>query len=302
MTMAISLRPRRSALFIPGANRRALDKGRSLPADVLILDLEDSVAPDQKDKARDAVVDAVANLAHGRREIVVRINGLDTPWIARDIAAMVAVQPDALVVPKISKTEDLRRARAAMTAAQAPREMKLWAMIETPAAILNAAAIAAIAAMPAPAVNCFVIGTNDLAAEFGARIGPDRAALMPHLAHVLAAARAHGLAILDGTFNDLDDKDGFRAECAQGRDLGMDGKTLIHPYQVEIANEVFAPSPDDVTWARKVIEAFAAPENAGKGVITVGGRMVERLHERMARRTLEVAEAIEMIGEETEGA
>jgi len=291
--MPASLRPRRSALFIPGSNGRALEKGRSIAADVLILDLEDSVAPDQKDKARDAVATAVGALTYGRREIVVRVNGLDTPWIARDIAAMGAARPDAILVPKLSRTDDIRRARAALAAAHAPKELQLWAMIETPAAVINAAAMGAIAAMPAPSIACYVLGTNDLAAELGARIQPGRTALVPHLAHVVLAARAHGLAVLDGTFNDLVDKRTFRAECQEARDLGFDGKTLIHPGQVAVANEVFAPSNDDIAWARQVIEAFSGPDNTGKSVITVAGRMVERLHERLAKRTLALAEVIE---------
>ena len=296
--MPATVRPRRSALYVPGGNARALDKARSLAADVLILDLEDSVAPNRKDAARDAVAAIVPDLTYGRREIVVRINGLDTPWIARDVAAIVAARPDAILVPKLSRTDDLRRARAALAAAHAPREMNLWAMIETPAAIINAAAMAAIAEMPAPAVTCYVIGTNDLAAEIGARIRPGRAALAPHLAAVVVAARAHHLAVLDGTFNDIEDEDGFRAECNEGRDLGMDGKTLIHPSQVAIANRTFAPSQEDIAWARQVIEAFADPDNTGKGAIRVAGRMVERLHERQARRTLEMAEAIEAMKED----
>jgi citrate lyase subunit beta/citryl-CoA lyase len=291
------LRPRRSALYVPGANERALEKARSIAADVLILDLEDSVAPDRKDKARDAVAAAVAALTTGRREIVVRVNGLDTPWIARDIAAMAAAKPDAILVPKLSRSDDIRRTRAAMAAAHAPRTMNLWAMIETPAAVLNASAMGAIAAMPAPAITCYVVGTNDLAAELGAAIRPGRAAMLPHLAQVVVAARAHGLAVLDGTFNDLDDAKALDEECRQGRDLGMDGKTLIHPAQVAVANAAFGPSRQDIAGARKVIEAFAAPENTGKDVIKVDGRMVERLHERMARRTLELAETIRTMGE-----
>jgi len=300
--MPASLRPRRSALFIPGANERALEKGKTIAADVLILDLEDSVAPDRKQRARDAVVAMVSALTTGRREIVVRINGLDTPWIARDIAAMAAARPDAILVPKLSRTDDIRRTRAALAAAHAPKSTDLWVMIETAAAVLNASAMGAIAAMPAPAVTCYVVGTNDLAAELGAVIRPGRAAMLPHLAQVVVAARAHGLAVLDGTFNDLDDSDALAEECRQGRDLGMDGKTLIHPGQVAVANAGFGPSRQDIAAARKVIEAFAAPENAGKGVIRVEGRMVERLHERMAQRTLELAESIRAMGEETEDA
>ncbi len=300
--MPVDLRPRRSALFIPGANERALQKGKGIAADVLILDLEDSVAPDRKNAARDAVAALVSELTTGRREIVVRINGLDTPWIARDIAAMAAAHPDAILVPKLSRTDDVRRTRAALAAAHAPKTMNLWAMIETPAAVLNASAMGAIAAMPAPAITCYVVGTNDLAAELGSVIRPGRAAMLPHLAQVVVAARAHGLAVLDGTFNDLDNQAALAEECRQGRDLGMDGKTVIHPNQVAVANAAFGPSEGELAWARKVIEAFAAPDNAGRGVITVDGRMVERLHERMARRTLELADAIVAMGETTEDA
>ena len=300
--MPAELRPRRSALFIPGANERALEKGKSIAADVLILDLEDSVAPDRKNSARDAVAATVSALTTGRREIVVRINGLDTPWIARDIAAMAVAKPDAVLLPKLSRTDDIRRARAAFAAAHAPRTMNLWAMIETPAAVLNASAMGAIAAMPAPAVTCYVIGTNDLAAELGATIRPGRAALLPHIAQVVVAARAHGLAVLDGTFNDLEDSDALATECRQGRDLGMDGKTVIHPSQVAVANAAFGPSQAELAWARRVIEAFATPDNAGKGVIRVDGQMVERLHERIARRTLELADAIRAIEDDTASA
>ena len=300
--MPVDLRPRRSALFIPGANARALEKGKSIAADVLILDLEDSVAPDRKNAARDNVAAVVSELTTGRREIVVRINGLDTPWIARDIAAMAAAKPDAILVPKLSRSDDVRRTRSAFAAAHAPKSMNLWAMIETPAAVLNASAMGAIAAMPAPAITCYVVGTNDLAAELGAVIRPGRTALLPHLAQVVVAARAHGLAVLDGTFNALDDLQALADECRQGRDLGMDGKTVIHPSQVPVANAAFGPSGEELAWARKVIEAFAAPDNVGKGVITVDGRMVERLHERMARRTLALADAIQAMGNETEDA
>lgn len=295
---AAGLRPRRSALFVPGSDDRAVEKAKSVAADVLIFDLEDSVSLDRKEAARDAVAAAVPSLTYGRREIVVRINGLDTPWVARDVAAMVAARPDAVLVPRVSRADDIRRLRTALAAAQAPRDINLWAMIDTPAAIINAAAMAAIAAMPAPAVTCFVLGTNDLAAAIGARIEPGRAALVPHLAHVVVAARAHGLAILDGTFNDLMDETSFRAECVAARNLGMDGKTLIHPTQVALANEVFGPSREEIVWARRVIEAFADPDNSGKAVISLAGRMVERLHERQARRVLEVAESIEAMGTE----
>jgi citrate lyase subunit beta/citryl-CoA lyase len=290
--MPESLRPRRSALYIPGSNYRGLDKGRSIAADVLILDLEDAVLPEQKRDARAAVAAAVGVHAYGRREVVVRVNGLDTPWIASDIAAVASSRPDAVLIPKVSRVDDIRRARAALSAAQAPRELALWVMIETPLGVLNAQAIAANALGPGAQITAMVIGTNDLSKETGTRIQPGRALMLPYLVQVLAAGRAFGIAVLDGTHIDLDDMDGFRAECEQGRDLGMDGKTLIHPKQVPIANEVFAPSPEDIVWARKVIAAFRAPENIDKAVIMAGGRMLERLHERMARRILDVANEI----------
>ncbi len=294
--MPASLRPRRSALYIPGSNYRGLDKGRSVAADVLILDLEDAVLPEAKKEARAAVAAAIGVHAYGTREVVVRVNGLDTPWVASDIAAVAAVHPDAILIPKVSRPEDIRRARAALAAAQAPRELRLWAMIETPFGVLNAQAIAASAPGPGAPIDCLVIGTNDLCKEMGTRIQPGRALMLPWLAQILAAGRAYNLGVLDGTHIDLDDRDGFRAECEHGRDLGMDGKTLIHPKQVPIANEVFSPSADDIAWARKVIAAFKLPENSNKGVIMAGGRMLERLHERMARRILETAEQIDSIG------
>jgi len=297
--MPASLRPRRSALFVPGSNARAIAKAKTVAADVLIFDLEDSVATGHKESAREAVATAVAELTTGRREIVVRINGLDTPWVARDIAAMVAVKPDALLLPKIERTDDIRRARAALAAAQAPKALNLWVMIETPMAILNAAAIAAVAAMPAPSITGFVIGTNDLTAEIGAPPRPGRAALLPHLSQALLAARAHNLAILDGTYNDLDDRKGLRAECQQGRDMGMDGKTVIHPSQVPIANDAFSPDAEELIWARRVVETFALPDNSGVEVMRLAGRMVERLHERAARRMLELADAIAVMDQET---
>jgi citrate lyase subunit beta/citryl-CoA lyase len=291
--MPASQRPRRSALYIPGSNYRALDKAASLDADVLILDLEDAVLPEAKRDARAAVAAAVGVHAYGRREVVVRVNGLDTPWVASDIAAVAAARPDAILVPKISRVEDIRRARAALQAAEAPRDLMLWAMIETPLGVLNAAAIAAFGPGPGAQIGALVVGVNDLGRETGARITAGRPAFLPWLAQVVAASRAYGLAVLDGTFNDIDDKPALRIECEQGRDMGFDGKTLIHPNQIPIANEVFAPSEADVVWARKVVEAFRAPANSGKGVILVGGRMVERLHERMARKTLEIVEQLE---------
>jgi citrate lyase subunit beta/citryl-CoA lyase len=293
--MPDSLRPRRSALYVPGSNAHALDKARSIAADVLILDLEDSVMPEAKEAAREAVAASVASRAFGDREVVIRVNGLETLWASRDIASVVASRPDAILVPKLSKIEDVRRVRSALGAAQASPDIQLWAMIETPLAILNAREIAAIAGMPGAPIACLVLGTNDLAAALGLRMRTGRAALLPHLVQPLAAARAHGLAILDGTFNGLDDWEGFHAECEEGRELGMDGKTLIHPRQVPIANQIFGPSEDEIRWARKVIEAFGLRENGGKAVIALDGQMVERLHERQAKRLLDMAKAIEAL-------
>jgi citrate lyase subunit beta/citryl-CoA lyase len=297
--MPASPRPRRSALYVPGSNARAIAKLREVPADVIIFDLEDSVGPAQKEPAREAVARAVAELSAGRREIVVRVNGLDTPWIARDIAAITASHPHAVLFPKIERVDDIRRARAAISAASPARDLGLWLMMETPAAILNAAAIAAISTMPPPAITGFVVGTNDLAAEMNIPARPGRAALLPHLAQVLLAARAHGLAVLDGTFNDLDDRKGMKTECIQGRDLGFDGKTVIHPSQVPIANEAYAPDEEELIWARKIVAAFAEPDNAGIEVMRLSGRMVERLHERAARRMIAMADQIELLEAET---
>ncbi|MEJ0011127.1 MAG: CoA ester lyase [Bauldia sp.] len=297
--MPASLRPRRSALYVPGANARAVAKAKTVPADVIIFDLEDSVSTANKERAREAVAQAVAEMVNGAREIVVRVNGLDTPWIARDVAAMVAAKPNALLLPKIARTDDIRRARAAISAASPPKDMSLWVMIETPAAILNAAAIAAIASLPPPAITGFVIGTNDLAAELGVPPRPGRAALLPHLSQALLAARAHGLTILDGTFNDIDDRKGLKAECVQGREMGMDGKTLIHPSQVPIANDAYAPDEEELIWARKIVAAFAEPDNSGVEVLALAGRMVERLHERSAKRMIAMAEAIKAMEADT---
>lgn len=291
--MAATPRPRRSALYVPGSNVRALDKGRTIAADVLILDLEDAVSVDDKEMARAAVAAAVNVHAYGKREVVVRVNGLGTPWIARDIAAVVAAQPDAILIPKISRAEDIRRARAALAAAQAPDGLALWAMIETPLSVLNVASIAAAAhAGAAVPIDTLVMGTNDLARELHVPPAAGRRPLQTALSQCVLAARAYGLAVLDGTFNNLSDWPGFRAECEDGRDLGMDGKTLIHPRQVPIANEVFAPSDADVAWAEKILAAFARPENAESAVIAVEGQMVERLHAQVAERIIETATAI----------
>ena len=282
-------RPRRSALYMPGSNPRALAKAKTLPADAVILDLEDSVAPEAKAQAREQVAAAVREGGFGRREVVIRTNALSTEWGRDDVAAALAAKPDAILLPKVGSPEEIAEAERMLAGAPT----KIWAMIETPAAILRIDAIAAAARGGASPFSCMILGTNDLAKETRARMVPGRAPMLPWLTLVLAAGRAHGLDVLDGVYNDLKDAEGFRAECEQGRDLGMDGKTLIHPDQIATANEIFAPPPSEVETARAIIAAFALPENKGRGVISLNGRMVERLHAEMAERTVALAEAIE---------
>lgn len=288
----MKIRPRRSVLYMPGANDRALEKAKSLPADALILDLEDSVAPDAKLAARDKVIAAVKSGGYGAREIVIRVNALDTPWGADDLKAAASVKADAILVPKVSRPGDMVSAAKLLRANAAPAETRLWAMMETPLAILNARDIASVAADADQRFSCLVLGTNDLLKESRARALGDRFAIVPWLAMSVLAARSYGLDVIDGVYNDFKDEAGFRAECEQGRTLGMDGKTLIHPSQIEPCNQIFSPSDEEVSWSRKVIGAFAVPEHKGKGVITVDGRMVERLHLVMAERVVAIWEAI----------
>lgn len=286
------IRPRRSVLYMPGSNARALEKAKTLPADAVILDLEDAVAPDAKEIARAQVVEAVKAGGFGPREVVIRINGLDTAWGEADMRAVAAAGADALLVPKVNSGADIVRAAKAMAAAGARPETRLWAMMETPLAMLQALDVARAAADPANRLAVFVMGTNDLAKETRARLIPGRAPMLPWLQTCLAAARAFGIEIVDGVYNDLSDVEGFRAECEQARDLGFDGKTLIHPNQIELANALFAPSEEEVARARAIIAAFDLPENAGKGALQLDGRMVERLHAEMGRRTVAIAEAV----------
>lgn len=278
-------RPRRSVLYMPAGNARAIEKARGLPADALILDLEDSVAPEAKAAARALACEAVRAGGFGHREVVVRVNGLDTPWGAQDLAAVADAAPDALLVPKVSAPEEI----AACAGIVAGRT-RLWAMIETCQAIFRLDALGA--ASRAHGVEVWAMGTNDLTKEMRCRPGPDRAPLLPALGLSVMAARAHGLVVLDGAWNDITDLDGLARECAQGRDLGFDGKTLIHPSHLEAANAIFAPPEDEVAWARVIVAAYQAPENLKAGVIKVEGKMVERLHLEQAHRTLAVAEAI----------
>jgi citrate lyase subunit beta/citryl-CoA lyase len=284
----IQVRPRRSVLYMPGSNARALEKARILAADALILDLEDAVAPDAKELARTQVCAAVAAKGFGKREVIVRINALSTPWGETDLAAAISAKPDAILVPKISVPADLRAIEERFVHLQADPHITLWAMVETPLAILNIAALAGAGG----GLSCFVMGTNDLIKELRGYHTPDRANLAAALGLSVAAARAHGLAVIDGVYNDIQDVEGFAASCAQARSFGFDGKTLIHPTQVEPCNAVFAPSAEEVDAARKLIAAFELPENKGKGAIKLDGRMVELLHAEIAQRTVTLADAI----------
>lgn len=286
----MTIRPRRSVLYMPGANARALEKARTLDADALILDLEDSVAPDAKAEARSLVSAAVKSRAYGRREVVIRINGLDTPWGVDDLKMAAEVSPDAVLVPKVARPGDVVNASRILMAMGGRDETRMWAMMETPMAIFNVREIASVHLVAR--LSCLVLGTNDLLKESRALATGGRFAILPWLSMTLLAARAYGLDVIDGVYNDFRDEAGFRAECEQGRTLGMDGKTLIHPGQVAVCNELFSPAPEEVAWSRKIIEAFRLPENANKGVITVDGKMVERLHLSMAERVASIAEAI----------
>jgi citrate lyase subunit beta/citryl-CoA lyase len=287
------IRPRRSVLYMPGSNARALEKAKTLAADGVILDLEDAVAPDAKETARNQVVAAVKAGGFGAREVFIRINGIDTPWFADDLAAAAAAAPDAILVPKVSLPEQPEQIGARLLSMHANLHTRVWAMIETPTAVFNVRAIAASARDSETRLAGFVLGTNDLAKETRARILPGRAPMLPWLTTCLLAAREYGIDVLDGVYNDLSDAEGFAAECAQARDLGFDGKTLIHPNQIEPCNAAFSPAPDEVAAARKMIAAFDRPENRDKGVVQIDGRMVERMHAEMARRTVAIAEAIE---------
>ena len=276
---------------MPGANARALDKARSLPADCLMLDLEDSVAPEEKETARAQVIASVREGGYAPREVIIRVNALSTPWGEEDIRAAATSGANALLLPKVDGPESLATARAMLARAGAPGNLALWAMMETPLAVIRAPEVAAGVSELNP-LTVFVMGTNDLAKETRAALAPGRIPTLAWLSACVLAARAYGLEIIDGVFNDFSDDDGFAAECAQGRELGMDGKTLIHPRQIGPCNAAFSPSADEVERAREIIAAFDSPENADKGAISVNGRMVERLHADMARRTVALAEAI----------
>jgi citrate lyase subunit beta/citryl-CoA lyase len=283
-----ALRPRRSVLYMPGANERALEKAQTIPADALILDLEDAVAPNAKDEARDRVCAAASSGVYGAREIAIRANGIGTPWHDADLKAIAAAGPAAVLVPKINSAADVHQIERALEADRAPGRTSIWAMLETPIAMLHAEEICRASGR----LTVLVMGTNDLAKELRASHVRGRQPLLSGLGLCLLAARATGKVILDGVYNDIKDAAGFAAECQQGRELGFDGKTLIHPSQVDPCNEAFAPTDDEVEKAGRIIAAFEEAEAEGRGVVTVDGRMIENLHVEESRRVLAISEAI----------
>lgn len=286
------IRPRRSMLFMPGSNPRALEKARTLPADGLILDLEDAVAPDAKAIARDAIGKAVAAKGFGRREVLIRINALDSPWWIDDLTMAAKARPDGILVPKISSVEDLAAIADRLSDINADMTIRVWAMIETSRAILHAEELAAASRDAETRLAGFVFGPNDIARETRIRMMPGRSTMLAMMTHCVLAARLHGLEMLDGPYGDIGNAQGLADECAQARDLGFDGKTLIHPSHLAACNDAFTPPDAEVAQARKILAAFAQPENAARGAIQLDGKMVERLHAEMARRTIAIADAI----------
>jgi len=291
--MDTSVRPRRSVLYMPGSNPRALEKAKTLAADGLILDLEDAVAPDAKVEARRLVVEAIGNGGYGRREIIVRCNGLATPWGRDDLMAAARSGADGVALPKVESADVLRQAEAILMEAGAPASLALWAMIETPKGVLAVAEIA----QATPRLVGLVMGTSDLAKDLRCAHTPDRQPMQYALSHCLLVARAFGLAILDGVHLDLDDAEGFAASCRQGRDMGFDGKTLIHPKTIDAANRIFAPGEEEIAWSRRIIAAHEEAAAAGKGVVVVDGRLVENLHVVAARRRVAMAEQIQALAQ-----
>ncbi len=284
--MSTEFRPRRSVLYMPASNAKALEKAKTLPADAIIFDLEDAVAPDAKPAAREAAYAAVTSGEYGKRELTIRVNSIGTEWHSDDLAAAAQAGPDGIVVPKVNSADEVRSLVSALEAEGAPERTRLWAMIETPIAILHAHEIATAS----DRLACFVMGTNDLVKELYAEHVPGRQPVLASLSLAVIAARAAGIAILDGVYNNVKDTDGFLAECEQGRQLGFDGKTVIHPGQVDGANSAFAPSPEAIEDARGILTAWE--DGAGSGVVTYNGRMIENLHVESARRTLAIADAI----------
>ncbi|MEQ1499029.1 MAG: CoA ester lyase [Novosphingobium sp.] len=286
--IAVSTRPRRSVLYLPASNPNAIAKARTLAADVIVLDLEDAVAPEHKVAARAAAAAAVREGGFGRREVVIRVNAFGTEWAEADLAAAAAAGPDAVLVPKVSSAQDVLAYDAALAAA--PAHTRLWIMVETCGLMPRLDEVAALAG--STRLAAFAMGTNDLAKEMRAQLRPGRAAFLPILSATVCAARAHGLLVFDGVSNEFRDMAVVRAECDQGLEFGFDGKCLIHPDQVEPCNAVFTPSAAELAWARAVVDAFALPENQGKGVIRIEGKMAELLHREQAQRLLAIAAAI----------
>ncbi len=289
----MTIRPRRSLLYMPGSNARAVEKALTLPADGVILDLEDSVAPDAKPEARGQVAAAVKAGGFGHREVFIRTNGFDTPWFSDDLTAAAQAAPDGIMVPKISLPSQLEQIGQRLLDMHTDKKTRVWAMIESPLAVFNVQTIAACAKDSETRLAGFVMGTNDIAKDTRARLVPGRWPMIGWLMNCIAAARIYDIEVLDGVYNNIGDAEGFAKECEQARDMGFDGKTLIHPNQIGPCNAAFTPTADEVAQARKMIAAFGLPENKDKGVVQIDGRMVERLHAEMARRTVAIAEAIE---------
>ena len=285
------IRPRRSLLFMPGSNARALEKARNLPADGIVLDLEDSVAPEAKGLARDQIAKAIAAGGFGKREVLIRTNALDSPWWMDDITMAAKARPDGILVPKISSVEDVGMIARCLLDVDAHDSLGVWTMVETARAVLHAEELAASRKIE-PRLSGFVFGPNDISRETRIRMQPGRATMLSMMTHCILAARAYGLEILDGPYSDFSNVDGFAQECTQARDLGFDGKTLIHPGQIAACNAIFTPPAEEVVQARKIIAAFERPENASRGAISLDGQMVERLHAEMARRTIAIADSI----------
>lgn len=286
--MAMTIQPRRSVLYMPGSNARALEKGRTLAADALILDLEDAVAPDQKISARQQICDAIAEGGYGMRELLVRVNGFQTKWGYKDLIAMAKSGAHGIVLPKVESADAIRMAETILEENGAPDHMAIWCMIETPLGVLHAERIA----QASPRTAGFVMGTSDLAKDVHAAHTKERLPMLYSLTHCLLVARAYGLTVLDGVHLDLGDDEGFYHSCVHGRELGFDGKTLIHPKTIDKANEVFAPDDQEVEWSRRIIDAFTSAQAEGQGVVLVDGKLIEILHVEAAKRTVALSEAI----------
>ncbi|WP_374368321.1 CoA ester lyase [Dongia sp.] len=287
----MQIRPRRSVLYLPASNARALEKARTLPVDALILDLEDAVAPEAKEAARTQLAEAIKSGGFGEREIVIRVNGLDTSWGHDDVAALASLGANAILFPKIQSPEDVHAAVAALDAVGAPATLPIWIMAETPRCIMGMDAIAGAS----PRLACLVAGTSDLSRDLRARPAPGRIGLISALSIIVMAARAHGLDALDGVHLDLNDEAGFLADCAQGRDLGFDGKTLIHPKQIAGANAAFAPNLAEVEQSKAIVAAWAEARAAGKGICVLNGKLIENLHVEDAERLLALDQAIQAL-------